>query len=105
MTLPNEKKAPESDDSEKSRRRSGTRRVETVDPVSIPRSPRVPALGWPPRADQDQIPTQPENEVPSVGECPTLPAPPAAPPRPLVDVQMPEDDIDRDTIPSPAPHE
>jgi hypothetical protein len=68
MTHPNQKKAPTSDDQAESRRRSGTRRVDTTDEVVIPRSPRVPSLAWPPRSDQDQIPTQPENEVPSVAE-------------------------------------
>ena len=106
MTQPNQKKAPASDDQSESRRRSGTRRVDTTDAVVIPRSPRVPQLAWPARGDQDQIPTQPENEVPAVGECPTLPAPAPSPPaRPVLDVHMPEDDVARDTIPSPAPHE
>ena len=44
MTQPNQKKAPASGDESESRRRSGTRRVDTTDAVVIPRSPRVPQL-------------------------------------------------------------
>lgn len=101
MNQPNHKPDPSAEDAADSRSKSGTRRIELSDPVSVPRAPRVPSLGWPTpvRTDQDHIPTQPENEIPS-SSGPTLPAPSARGP---ADVQMPDEDEDRDTIPSPAP--
>ncbi|MBE7482843.1 MAG: hypothetical protein HS104_23060 [Polyangiaceae bacterium] len=101
MTQPNQKKDPTADDSVESRRRSGTRRIDASEPVSVPRAPRVPSIGWPDSVDQDHVPTQPENEVPSSSSSmPTLAAPP---PQSRATVEMPDDDESRDTIPSPGP--
>lgn len=100
MSQPNQKNDPTADDSVESRRRSGTRRIDASDPVSVPRAPRVPSIGWPDSVDQDHVPTQPENEVPSSSSMPTLAAPP---PQSRATVEMPDDDENRDTIPSPGP--
>jgi hypothetical protein len=83
-----------------SKRRSGTRRID-AGPISVPRPPRLPSVSWPERADQEQVPTQPENELPNPNGA-TLPAPPA---RPTLSVEMPDDEDQRDTIPSPSPHQ
>jgi len=93
MTQPNHKKPAAADESVESRKRSGMRRIDDASDVgSVPRAPRLPSLDWP--VEQDHIPTQPENEVPS-SALPTLRAPSSAPPA--------SDDVERDTIPSPAP--
>ena len=104
MTSAHKKQGPKDDaavDSTAARRRSGTRRIEQIDPVSVPKAPRLPSLTWAPFVDQDQIPTQPEHEVPG-GEGATLPAPPAPP---SVDRNGPADDANHDTIPSPSPED
>jgi hypothetical protein len=103
MSQPKHESQPTSETEAESRRRSGTRRIDVADssePVSVPRAPRLPSMDWPTRIDQDHVPTQPEHEVPST-EMVTLPAPAS---RNAADVVLPDDDEDRDTIPSPAPH-
>jgi len=74
-------------------KQSGTRPIEPGPPVALPRAPRVPALAFPGRADQDQIPTQPEHDVPltySAGDE-------------ALALEMPREELERDTIPSPPP--
>lgn len=100
MTQPSSQKKPPAEDSAgESLRQSSTRRIDESDPVTVPRPPRLPTLPYPTRIDQDHIETLPENDLPRT-DAPTMIAPPVRSP---ADIQLPDDDDERDTIPSPAP--
>ena len=92
------------DEAALSRRRSGTQRIQREDPreEAPPTLPSSRPEPWAAEADQDVVPTQPENESPTSTAETILPPPSIRQPLPL-ELPAAVHDETRDTIPSPPP--